>query len=129
MLPDHLDAARAVAERQPGLAFLLAFGSRARGDAAVSSDWDFGFLATGPLEVEGLRAELSLALGTDRVDLVDLARAGGQLRFRAARDGVLLHEGEEGSFARFWLDAVRFWCDARTVLEPAYEAVLAKLGP
>ena len=58
MLPDHLDAARAVAERQPGLAFLLAFGSRARGDAAVSSDWDFGFLATGPLEVEGLRDRL-----------------------------------------------------------------------
>jgi predicted nucleotidyltransferase len=129
MLPDPLEAARAIAARHPGLAFLLAFGSRARGDAGSASDWDFAFMATGPLEIEGLRAELSLALGTDRVDLVDLARAGGLLRFRAARDGVLLEEGASGSFARFWLDAVRFWCDARTVLEPGYEAVLAKLGP
>ena len=32
------------------------------------------------------------AVGSDRVDLVDLRRAGGLLRFRVARDGQVVYE-------------------------------------
>jgi len=120
-----------VAQRQPGLAMLVLFGSRARHDARPSSDWDFAYTATGgdaTVDADQLLAHLNLSLGTDHVDLVNLARAGGLLRFRAARDGVVIYERVPGSFRSFWLEAVDFWCDARPILEPAYEAVLARLS-
>jgi len=36
-----------VAERQPDLAMLVLFGSRARHNARPASDWDFAYTATG----------------------------------------------------------------------------------
>jgi predicted nucleotidyltransferase len=116
-----------VAERTFGLELLVVFGSRARGDARQGSDWDFAYLGAASLDANRLNAELSLALRTDRVDLADLARAGGLLRFRAARDGVPVYESREGTFRDFWFDAVQFWCDAGPVLDVSYDAVLARL--
>ena len=58
---------------------------------------------------------------------MDLARAGGLARYRAARDGLLIYESEEGVFERFWFESVRFWLDARDVLDPSYDAVLASI--
>jgi hypothetical protein len=61
------------------------------------------------------------------VDLVDLAGAGALLRFRAARDGVLVLERRHDAFLDFRLDAVRFWCDAGPVIRAAQADVLASL--
>ena len=83
----HLDGLRRLAAESEGLRLLALFGSRARGDSHSASDWDFGYLADPAYDVDGLLARLSERLCADRLDLVDLARAGGQLRFRAARDG------------------------------------------
>ena len=69
------------------------------------------------------------ALKSDRIDLVDLQRAGALLRYRAARDGRIVVEIARGDFARFWFDAVSFWCDMQPVLRRGYDAVLAELGP
>ena len=113
--------------RYPGLRLLILFGSRARGDAHAGSDWDFGCLADGHFDLFALLAELVSVLGTDRVDLVDLARAGGQVRFRAARDGHLLYAVDEAVFPRFWLAAVSFWCEAGPVIRAGYADVLAGL--
>jgi hypothetical protein len=52
------------------------------------------------------------ATRSDQVDLVDLDRAGGQLRMRAAQDGIVVFEGRPGAFAAFAFDAASFWCDA-----------------
>ncbi len=119
------DAVRAT----PGLDLLMVFGSRARNDARPESDWDFAYLAAGALDVAELIVTLVTALGTDRIDLVDLTRAGGLLRYRAARDGQVVFEAEPGMADRFRLEAVRFWCDAAPVLERGYEDVLADLTP
>ncbi len=124
---DPLTTAARVAARHPGLTLLLLHGSRARGDAHSHSDWDFAYLADGRLDPDALLADLVLAMGSDRVDLADLSRAGGLLRYRAARDGRPVFEGEEGAFERFWLQAVTFWCDAEPVLRRGYEAILAEL--
>jgi len=124
----ELGVIRAVAERTSGLELLVLFGSRARGDTHQGSDWDFAYLGTAGLDANRLNAELSLALRTDRVDLADLDRAGGLLRFRAARDGVPVYESTEGTFRDFWFEAVRFWCDARPVLDASYDALLARLS-
>lgn len=118
-----------LAEKHPGLRVLLLFGSRARGDAHEHSDWDFGYLAAPGFDVSALLAGLVEALGSDRVDLVDLERAGGLLRFRAACDGVSIHEAEAGATDRFRVEAARFWHDVEPVLRPAYERFLQQVTP
>lgn len=103
-------------------------GSRARGDARDDSDWDFAYLAPKEFDSSLLYADLAVALRTDRVDLADLSTAGGLIRYRVARDGVVVHESEAGTFYRFWFAAVSFWCDAGPVLRAGYKAVLEGLG-
>jgi hypothetical protein len=111
----------------PGLRLLLVFGSRARGDAAAHSDWDFGYLADEGLDVGRLLGALVTTVGTDRVDLADLQRASGLLRFRAARDGRTVFETAPGVADHFRIEAATFWCDAAPVLLRGYESVLAEL--
>ena len=113
----------------PGLTLLVLFGSRARGDNQPCSDWDFGYVASPGFDPDRLLAVLVDALNSERVDLVDLRRAGAQLRYRAARDGRVVAETANGEFARFWFDAVSFWCDVQPLLRRGYDAVLAELGP
>lgn len=115
--PALRSALTSIAAATPGLALLLLFGSRARGDARPASDWDFGYLASPQTAIDGLRAALVRAIGTDRIDLVDLDRAGALLRYRAARDASLLYERAPGADARFRLAAADFWCDAGPLLQ------------
>jgi predicted nucleotidyltransferase len=124
---EQKDRLARLAVRHPALRFLVLFGSRARGDATGRSDWDLGYMAGPGVDHEGLLLDVVDALGTERVDLVDLARAGAQLRFRAAGEGMLIFESEPGAFARFWLEAVDFWCDAAPILRGGYAEVLARL--
>lgn len=117
----------AIGARHPGLHLLVLFGSRARDDARAESDWDLGYLAAAGFDPDALLLDLVTRLGTDRVDLVDLARAGGQLRFRAAAEGRVLHEDQPSRFETFWLQAVHFWCDAGPLIRDGYAQVLARL--
>ena len=121
------DALVPVARACRGLRLLIVFGSRARGDARPGADWDCGYLADETVDIPALLAALVEALGDDRIDLVNLRAAGGLLRYRAARDGRLVHEGSAGLFDRYRLEAVRFWCDNAPILEPAYDEVLESL--
>jgi len=117
-----------VAARQRGLTLLVLFGSRARGDGAAHADWDFGFFADSSVDPLTIMAALAEAVGSERLDLVDLARASGLLRYRAARDGVLVYEARPGIFDQFRFEAARFWYDADPVLRPGYDAILDSLG-
>ena len=119
------EAVRAVASRTPGLELLLLHGSRSRGEAHPGSDWDLGYL--GDVDSAGLLDAITSALGTDAVDLVDLARTTALLRFEAARDGICLYESV-GAHLDFVLDATRFWCDAGPVIRRSQHDVLAELG-
>jgi predicted nucleotidyltransferase len=127
-MPGILERIRDVTSRPAGLELLMLFGSRARGDVHAGSDWDFGYLATPGADIPALLAALVDATGSGRVDLVDLRRAGGVLRFRAARDGEIIYESDRGLGTRFRLEAAHFWCDMAPVFGPAYEDVLARLA-
>ena len=127
-LDSSVEVLQRLAHRQPGLRLLLLFGSRVRGDATARSDWDLGYLAEPDFDAAEFLAQVVEILGTDRVDLVDLAHAGGQLRFRAAQDGRVVYAADSKVYARFWLDTVSFWCDAGPVLRAGYAHVLASLG-
>ena len=122
-----LNALTQLARSTPGLEVLLLFGSRARGDAHAGSDWDLGYLAGADLDVPALLAAIVETAGSDRVDLVDLSRASGLLRYRAARDGQVLFEARPRLAEQFCLDAAQFWCDAAPVLRRGYEEALEGL--
>ena len=124
---DLLKAVAAAAGATVGLDLLILYGSRARGDAGLLADWDFGYLADEATDVPGLMAALVEVLGGDHVDLVDLDRATGLLRFKSSCDGVLMHEAESGLFDRYRLDAARFWCENASVFEQGYEETLEAL--
>ena len=115
------------ASRQPGLRLLLLHGSRARGEETHHSDWDIAYLADERFDPDAFRAALVQLLGTEHIDLVDLARAGAQLRFRAARDGQVAFASDEQVYPRFWHEAVSFWCDAGAILRRGYADILESL--
>ncbi len=131
VMADDISRARAAAARAaaryPAVAMLVLYGSRARDDAAVASDWDLAYVAGAALDPLSLRLELTDALATDAVDLVALDRASALLRFRVARDGVPLFERAPGAFARFWMHAVQFWCEVSPLVRRGNAALLDEL--
>jgi predicted nucleotidyltransferase len=122
------DSIRHLAQHAPGLRLLALHGSRSRDDARVDSDWDFGYLAGDGFDPDALLAGLAEVLHADRIDLADLTRASGQLRFRVAREGVVIYARDDAEWERFWMEAVSFWCDAGPVLRAAYDGALQDLG-
>jgi predicted nucleotidyltransferase len=119
----------ALARTVRGLSLLLLYGSRARGDDHSGSDWDLGYLAGPDFDAgDDFLARLVLLLGTDRIDLVDLDRTNGLLRYRAAAEGRPLFESGPGKYERFWIDAVSYWCDMGPIIQEGYEAILAGLA-
>jgi predicted nucleotidyltransferase len=125
--PELLRAIERATAGVPGLRLFVLHGSRARGDAHAASDWDFAYEAETSFDPDALLASLADVLKADRLDLVDLDRAGALLRHRVARDGVLVVERAPGLFVRFRLKAIATWCDLAPVLEPLYERVLEAL--
>lgn len=123
-----LDAIRNVAAQHPRLRLLVLFGSRARGEATARSDWDLGYLGDTALDREGLLADVVAAVGTEAIDLVDLDRASGLVRFRAARDAIVVLEATDGTFAEFWFEAVSYWCDMGPIIRAGYDDVLTELA-
>jgi predicted nucleotidyltransferase len=123
-VPERLTAAvRAV----PELKLLVLHGSRARGTSHEQSDWDFAYLGEDALDPDALLATLSEAIGTDAVDLADLAEASALLRFRVARDGIVVHQVTPGTFDAFQMNAIHTWCDMEPVLTPLYDKILEDL--
>jgi phytoene dehydrogenase-like protein len=47
------------------------------------------------------------------IEINELWRGGRLIRYRAARDGMVVFEREPGLADAFRIEAVRFWCDAR----------------
>lgn len=123
-VPERLTAA---ARAVPGLKLLVLHGSRARGTSHEQSDWDFAYLGEHALDPDALLAAINEALGTDAVDLADLSDGSALLRFRVARDGIVVHEATPGTFDAFRLDAIHTWCDMEPVLTALYDKVLEDL--
>jgi len=117
-----------LARETPGLRLLVLFGSRARGDVYERSDWDLGYLADERFDLDGFRVEVTHLSRTDEVDLVDLDRASGVLRFEVASEANVLFEAVSHAFEDFWFQAVSFWCDMQPVLQAAHRDVLDRLA-
>ena len=100
-IPDRLHGLR---DRVPDLELVVLFGSTAKGRRRP---------------------------GSDRLDLVDLRRAGPILAMGVARCGRLLYESEPGVFRRFQSLASRRYCDTaklRRAQRRAIHVFLARHG-
>lgn len=85
------------------------FGSMA-GDEGEAGDVDLAIL-TESEPAYTLRADLEEALGTRRLDLVDLRRASPRLRFHVVREGRLLFASDDETLNRFVLDTLHLYRD------------------
>lgn len=104
-LPPLLEA------RRCALAYV--FGSLGREDAREDrppGDVDLAVLRENA-PVHELRSELWDALGTQRLDLVDLGRASPVLRFHVIRDGRLLYARDDETLNRFELRTLHLYRD------------------
>jgi predicted nucleotidyltransferase len=117
-----------IAARHEEVVLRLVSGSRARGDHHTGSDWDLGYVSRGEVDHLALLDEVAHALGTDSVDLADLDRASGLLRFRAAREGVVVYQAEQGAFESFAVEAALHWYDVEPTVRREHAAILAGLG-
>ena len=103
----ELQLVRDVFESEPDLELAILIGSRQRGTATPASDWDFavqwartlGFMET-LAATERLRHRLAeaLGIGSERIDLIDLAPARLAIRAVVADEGRLL----KGDGTRAW---------------------------
>jgi predicted nucleotidyltransferase len=103
---------RGLRETMPALEFVVLFGSTAKGRRRAGSDVDVAVRCVGAAELDTLHGVLASALGTERLDAVDLRRAGPLLSMEVARSGRLLYESRPGAFRQFQSLASRRYCDA-----------------
>jgi predicted nucleotidyltransferase len=95
----------------PTLDLLVLFGSTVADRRKAGSDLDIAVRFDGPTDLDALYLALACRLGSDRLDLIDLRRAGPLLAFEVARSGRLLFERRRGMFREFQSLASRRYCD------------------
>jgi hypothetical protein len=113
LIADIQAAIPQILEQVPYLKLLVLFGSRARGDAFPSSDWDFALLFDEELRQQyepgggwncyrsWIAIQKILGLGDDEMDWIDLKNASDLLAHTIARDGVVIYESKPGLFEQF----------------------------
>ena len=111
----------------PDLRLLVLFGSAARDRARSESDIDLAVQCDGPADLDALYLAVAPRLGTDRLDLIDLRRAGPLLGMAVARTGRPLFEREPGAFREFQSLASRRYCDTDKLRRARRRAIHAFL--
>jgi predicted nucleotidyltransferase len=110
------------------LELVVLFGSGATGRVTTRSDVDLAIRCRGPADLEQWHGTLAPLLGTDRLDLVDLGRAGPLLAFEVARTGRPLFERRPGTFRAFQGLASRRYADTRKLRDAQRRAIRVFLG-
>ena len=111
----------------PDLRLLVLFGSLARGRTRSESDIDVAVQCDGPADLDALYLAMAPRFGTDRLDLIDIRRAGPILAMAVARTGRPLFEREPGAFREFQSLASRRYCDTEKLRHARRRAIRAFL--
>ncbi len=132
MTPQQMAALARVLEADPRIAYGVAFGSTARGQARADSDVDVAIgLATGvefdALTVGRLVSDLERASGRP-VDLVLLHEAPPALAYRTFRDGVVVFVRDRSAMVDRRVRAVLDYLDYRPFESAFVRGVLHARG-
>ncbi len=123
-------AIKQIAKRY-GLEALLLFGSRAKGDFLhQESDFDVAYIAKKRLSFETearLIVELMAYFKSDRVDLVNLKRAGPLLRINIMKHYQLLYKRSSFSLAPEEIYAEKLYFDSGILFKMTSEYLDKKL--
>jgi predicted nucleotidyltransferase len=112
------------------LRLVILFGSVARGSATTKSDVDLGVLPSRELSLTeelALQGRLEEAVGAG-VDLVRLDHADAGLRWRVAREGVVLYAPVRTDASRFLARAAIEHDEMAHVMEDAARRFTARLA-
>lgn len=138
-IPDSLKTASpTLASTHPNLKLLVLFGSRARGEADPSSDWDFAFLSEPDRSIERKPFWLPgsdlldtlcklLQVSEEAIDLVDLSTCSEIIAHFVARDGQVIYEKTSGEFAQFQQNALKTDAELKEYRHSQREKVLQTL--
>lgn len=113
--------------KKHGLALVVLFGSRARGDAREKSDFDIAYSSIAPLpfnEENTMAVEFHSVLKTSDVDIVNLSTASPLLLKKIADEGIPLYEAKESLFNSLYLYAMRIYRDSAALGEMRRDYVL-----
>lgn len=129
-MPDLIERLRELLGSDNRLRIAILFGSTARGTARPDSDVDVAIWPEpdfSPVEESALGAKLELALGA-AVDLVRIDQAAPALRWRIARDGVVLRSHPPHAASRFLARAAIEHDDLRSLEIEAARRYRARLA-
>lgn len=122
-LEEMPDRVQGLNERVPELELVVLFGSTVKGRRRAGSDVDVAVRCAGPADLDVLHGLLAPALGTDRLDLVDLNHASPILAMEVARSGRLLYESRPGAFRQFQSLSSRRYCDTEKLRRAQRRAI------
>jgi uncharacterized protein (DUF433 family) len=137
-LHDLIAKIPSILEQVPYLTLLVLFGSRARGDHNVKSDWDFAFLCDEQLrkqhETDGWSAyriwgvlQKAYNLGDDQIDVVEMKECSHLLAHSIARDGQIVYERHQGDFAAFQQEKLMNSAQLKAIRQQQREELQAML--
>ncbi|MFM6322641.1 MAG: type VII toxin-antitoxin system MntA family adenylyltransferase antitoxin [Microcystis panniformis] len=120
---DTVNRITTTVEKIPNLKLLILFGSRARGEHRLDSDWDLAISydetnrQTGIKEISNdyltslsILSEL-FEINRDSIDLIELDRCSPLMKYQVARDGKLIYEKNTGDFLKFRVRAWKEYAD------------------
>ena len=112
---DDLRKMASCLDGRPDVIAAYCFGSQARAESARTRDVDLAVLADARLPLNdllALRRDLSRALGTDRLDLVDLRAAGPVLKWNVVASEARFYCRDEHAANEFELRALSEYRDS-----------------
>lgn len=126
------DKIEQVITREPDIALVYLFGSRATGAVGPLSDYDLAvWLDRGSTTLAWLaklQHEFACALGTDRIDLVVLNEAPIELAYRVIAQGKLLYQRDIATRVEYEADVLSRYGDYLPVLRQQRESILKGEG-
>ncbi|AGK99992.1 type VII toxin-antitoxin system MntA family adenylyltransferase antitoxin [Desulfoscipio gibsoniae] len=105
-----------ILELRRDIAAVYLFGSYGTEFQTKHSDIDLGVIFLPEVNAD-LRTELelevalSLAMGTDQIDVVNLNRSPIQLRYRAISEGCLIYQGDYVATSNFLEETYKYYLD------------------
>lgn len=129
-MEEIISIARRVLAEGPLLRLAVLFGSHAKGHARADSDVDIAILPSDPEldvhEENRIATELVWALGRE-VDVVRIDHVPTDLKWRIARDGVLLVAASPSELTRFRASAACEYADFAPALTSASRLLTRRL--